>query len=492
MNASLLHGRHNSRCARALSLLMVWCALALAATTTLAQEKQVKVDESLADRKGAILASGNEAEVKDFLQKYYLARWTVRANSRDIIKYRQELETDAVSLSGQAQQTFLKLVVATLRSYAGSKDVYPACRYNAVLAIGSLNEANGADRNSLPTPYAGAISTLANIVKSTNEVPDYVRLGALIGLVRHAEVGIKDEKNLSGVKSIFASVLDSKYKTEKGLRDDVYEWFQMKALQGLASFKSPSGSKGGTGTLDLFKSIIDDEDQNFELRCEAARAIGEMNLNDLKSDYLLALGKSLVTLARDFCLDEMSYIDSELVRDSIKSSANSMGGGMGGSMGGGMGSLGGGMDSMGGGLGGGMGGGLGGGSIQNQKSMEVIIARIQYGFDCIQRAVKGPSKNAGTGLLVALNALNEKSKDAKVTDMIETLDKLVKEFDATNTFISEGPKNSSGMLGGGSLGMGAGMGMGGGSEIKVDAASMKDHMLERKIKINELLGIDSY
>lgn len=465
------------------------CCLVVGCCAFGQEYKEAPVDDSLAGQKDAVLAGGDAKEVKDFLRKYYLARWTVRANAQNLVKYRQELETDATARSGAPQQTFLKEAVDALKSYAGSKDCYPACRFNAALAIGSLNEAAGDRSGAGATPYAGAITTLAQMVNSTKEVPDYVRLAALIGLVRHAELGIKDEKMAGNVKSLFAKILDPKYAEERGIRPEIYDWFQEKALMGLASYKSPEGTKGGAGTLELFKRIVDDQDANYDLRCLAARAIGDMNLESLNSYNYLDLSKSLILLARDFCVDEMNYIDAELVRDVVKTAANQVGGGMGGMGGsGGMGGGMGGMDMMGGGLGGmsgGMGGGMGGGmsgTIQNAKSMEAVVARIQYGFDCIQRAIKGV-KNGGTGVQAKLS-----DSDEAQAAMKETLGKALAEFDEMNTFIKEGPSTSGGM---GMMDMSVGMGSSS-ANVNVDANSLKDHLLEKKIKFNELLGIDSY
>ncbi|MBP5621144.1 MAG: hypothetical protein J6X44_03930 [Thermoguttaceae bacterium] len=478
---------------RAVASAVVALSLLVFVGAALAQEfKEANVDDSLAGQKDSVVASGDSAQIKNFLTKYYLARWTVRANGRELVKYRQELVNDGVNLSGAAQTAFLKEVVGVLKSYAGSSACYPACRYNAVLAIGELNVAPGADRNSGGTPYADAIPDLAKMITSANDVPDYVRYGALIGLVRHAQLGIKDEKLRNGVKTTFAKVLDEKYAAEHNIREEIYECFAENAVAGLASFKSPEGTKGGTGTLDLFKKMIEDKNASFELRCIAAKAIGDMNLDAVKSYDYPGLARSLVTLARDFCVEESQYIDSELVRDSVKSAASGMGGmggmgGMSGGMSGGLGGMSGGMDMMGGmgGVSGGMGGGMTG-SIQNQKTMEAIVARVQYGFECIQTAIKG-KKDGGPGVLAKIDANDE--KQAEVAQMLkDTLD----EFKSTNEFIETGPKNG-GLMGGMTGGMTGDMyGAAAGSNIKVGASDMKDHLLEKKLKFNELLGIDSY
>lgn len=466
---------------RAAASVVVALCLVLSAGAAFAQEyAEANVDDSLAGQKAAVVGSGDSAQIKNFLTKYYIARWTVRANARDLVKYRQELVQDGASLTGAEQTAFLKEAVSVLKGYAASNKCYPACRLNAVLAIGELNTATG-DRSTPDTPYAGSIPDLGRMVTASGDVPDYVRYGALIGLVRHAQLGIQDEKLRNGVKTIFARVLDKQYAVDAKLRDEIYDCFTENAIIGLASFKSPEGSKGGTGTLDLFRQMIEDKNASIQLRCAAASGIGDMNLDGVQNYDFVGLARSLVMLARDLCIEESGYIDSELVRDQVKSAAA-------GGMGGGMGGMSGGMGGMSGGMGG-MGGGMGG-TIQNQKSMEAIVARIQYGFECIQIGIKG-KKSGGSGVLGKLDA-----NDEAQAEVVEMLNDALDEIAGTNKFIAEGPTTSSGMFGGtsGMGGMGGMTDMYGGmsSNIKVDASSMKDHLLEKRINFNQLLGIDSY
>ena len=459
--------------------------------------KEAKVDEALAGQKSAVIGGGDAAAVKNFLTKYYLARWTVQANGASLHTYRDELIADGAGLNGAAQETFLKEAVDALTKYAASKDCYPACRYNAVLAIGTLDVKPAPERNASGTPYSGAIKPLANFCTSDKEFPDYVRLGALVGLTRHAALGIEDETLRNGVRKVFSTVLDPKYATEKKLRPEIGEWFQLKALEGLTSFKMPEGPDGPTGTLDLFKKMVDDDKLDFELRALAARGIGAMDLTKVQNWDFVALATSLTTLARDFCVSESAHIDSELLREQVKSAAATTGaaGGMGGAMGG----PGGGMS------GGAMGGGMGG--QQSQKSLEAMVARVQYGFDSVQAAIKGV--DGGSGLIVALGGTVEKKSGGKKTNAEEVkvdpedkaavarvmLNDVLTEIQNTNKFIAEGPQNQAGMMGMGAGGMmNAGMqgGRGGMGGPMVDSASMKDHLLQQKLRFNALLGVDSF
>lgn len=460
--------------------------------------KEAKVDEALAGQKSAVIGGGDAAAVKNFLTKYYLARWTVQANGASLHTYREELIADGASLSGAAQETFLKEAVDALTKYAASKDCYPACRYNAVLAIGTLDAKAAQERNGVGTPYSGAIKPLASFCTSDKEFPDYVRLGALVGLTRHAAIGIEDETLRNGARKVFSTILDPKYATEKKLRPEIGEWFQQKALEGLVAFKTPEGADGPTGTLDLLKKMVDDGKLDFELRAIAARGIGAMDLTKVQNWDSVALATSLTTLARDFCVSESAHIDSELLREQVKSAAATTGatGGMGGG-------------AMSGGPGGGMGGAMGGMSgQQSQKSLEAMVARVQYGFDSVQAAIKGV--DGGSGLLVVLGGSVEKkggkkasAEEAKVDpeDKVavarEMLNDVLEEIQNTNKFIAEGPQNPTGAMGMGGAMNAAAMqggrgGRGGATVIMVDSASMKDHLLQQKLRFNALLGVDSF
>jgi hypothetical protein len=320
-----------------------------------------------------------------------------------------------------------------------------------------------------------------------------VRWGALVGLTRHAALGIEDETLRNGVRKVFSTVLDPKYATEKKLRPEIGEWFQLKALEGLTSFKTPEGPDGPTGTLDLFKKMVDDDKLDFELRALAARGIGAMDLTKVQNWDSVALATSLTTLARDFCVSESAHIDSELLREQVKSAAATTGavGGMGGAMGG---------------PGASMGGATGGmGGQQSQKSLEAMVARVQYGFDSVQVAIKGV--DGGSGLMVALGGAVEKKSGGKKQPAEEVkidpedkaavarvmLNDVLTEIQNTNKFIAEGPQNQAGMMMGAGGAMNAGaMGQGGMGGVRVDSASMKDHLLQQKLRFNALLGVDSF
>ncbi|MBR5627622.1 MAG: hypothetical protein IKW74_08410, partial [Thermoguttaceae bacterium] len=304
-----------------------------------AQYQEASVDDSLASQKNTVIASGDAGQLKDFMDKYYLARWTLNDNAQNLHKFREEVNQDASGLSGDAKKTFMDQVIDSLNTMALSKSYSPACRYNAALAIAMLNESSAVNGEGEVIPYPDAIKTLASFCTSKKEVPSYIRLAGLIGLERHAQLGIQDEKLVSGVKSVLLQILDPAYAKDKNLRPEIALWFQIKAVTGLTAFKTPKG-KGDTDILAAFNKIIENSKNDTELRCLAARGIGEMNLESAPDYDYAALTTHLLTLCRDFCNDEIAFIDLENLRDQVdKNLTSSMGpGGMmgGGMMGGGM------------------------------------------------------------------------------------------------------------------------------------------------------------
>lgn len=450
--------------------------------TILAQDfQEIKVDEGLASQKSSILGNlanaANSSETKEFFQKYYLGRWTVQNNAQNIHTYRAEVEADASSLHGEAKTAFLQLVVKLLTSFALNKDYYPACRYNAVLTIGMLNESSSEGQT---VPYAPALKMLIGFVDSNKyNLPDYVRYGALLGLERHAEVGLSDDKSKTQIKTIFLNVLKPTYAKEKDIRKDIYVCFQIKAIDGLAVFKSPDLNPGDAAVLTAMKDLIENEKSDPDVRTLAAETVGKMNFDSIKSYDFSSLVATMGKLAVNFSQDELNYIKTEQLRDQINSgtgSGLSGSGGMGG-MGRGMdmtSGLGGGMD-MTGGLGGGLGGGMGGGmgmSGMNMESIENVILIIKYHMDALQVAINGLDQKGGIKAMIPEDKVHE----------LKLLEKIEAESQKTITFLNTGTTEVSTKKTTSSKRRKTQM-------LMVDLSMIQDHLNEQVLNYKELIGV---
>ncbi|MDO5553790.1 MAG: hypothetical protein Q4G68_08510 [Planctomycetia bacterium] len=448
------------------------CLAALCSVAFGQSYREVKVDGALANQKDALfnsIRSGNvnADELETFLKSYYLGRWTVVDNARDLHVYRSEAQNDFASLPAEAKAAFGAPLVKILTSYAANKECYPACRYNAVLTLGMLDE-TPATGETPSVPYAGVLKRLCDFCDSDKiPLPDYVRLGALVGIVRHASCGIKDETMKTAVESLLLKILTPNYAKEKNYRKDIMSWFRLKAMEGLIGLKSAAGPKGPNEVLDAFVALINDKKESVEVRCLAARGIGALDLSAVQNFDFITLSEDLAKLTRDFCSEELNYIGTEALRDQIKGGSSTSGSFGGGMMGGGMG---GGMDPM-------------GSPTQtmddvSKAKVENIIARIKFDLDSANQAI----------------AAVKPVLTAEQQDSIDLLDETLAEIKKTMNYLDNGPdavgatpttkptsravprkKQAAGPTG-----------------PKVDIPMIKTHLEDQVILYNELLGIPSY
>ncbi len=466
--------------------------------------KEEKVDKAQEGQKNSVLNElrsnpSSKDNLDKFMKTYYLARWTIEANAKDIHKYREELYKDAASLSDQAKVTFFGLATRYLGGYARD-NYYPACRFNAMLAIGDFNQTEGS-ANTPPVPYSNVLKGLCIFVDSNSyKLPDYVRLAALIGLVRHSELGIKDATMKNNVTTVFLNILSPNYAKEKELREEIAVWFKQKALEGLAAIRSPKGPKGSSEILDAMRQLIEDKNADSESRVLAARAIGMMDFTELKKYDYIGLSNSIVRLARTFYTDEQTFISNESLRDQIKTQSGSPISGGAAGMGGmdpsgmdpsGMAAAGAppmsGMDPM---MAGGMSGGMGMPTMSEEQITKVntIIARIKSDFTAIRIAISGVDGKSGIRAL-----LTDEQKDAKALLEDTLLEISKQELFLDNgsdnpTEIEEKKKSSKSMA---SMTNMMGQKVKPTNEPKVTILQIKDYLEEKVVRFNDLLNIDA-
>lgn len=440
--------------------------------------RERKVDPALADQKsvalGELRSGTSGANIDKFMMGYYIARWTVLENAKDLHKYREELCADFVAFPASAKKNFYDTVLKYLKVFAEHKMVYPACRYNMVLALGELNETPG-NAQTPPVPYAGALDDLISFVNtSEKDLPDYVRLAALIGVVRHAELGIKNEQEKNKALALFLDILGSKYAIDKKLRKEIHIWFKVKALEAIYFMKSPKGAKGPTEILDALRQIMENKNEDSEVRSLTARSIGNMNLSDTKKYDYLALAHSIAHLALNITNDELKYIGTENLRDQIKGNSAPVGG------------MGSGPGEMGSEMGDPMMGGMGAAPSMSAQSVEKvrnIIGRIKFDFESVQNAISGPDGKSGIKL-----HLNDQQKD-----VAKLLDDILVEISDLNDFLDNGKKDPSGNAAParktskrGKRGKKTGP-----DPPKVTIPEIKDYLDEMQIRLKELLNIET-
>ncbi|MDR1957543.1 MAG: hypothetical protein LBQ54_00580 [Planctomycetaceae bacterium] len=404
-----------------------FAAVFISAVSAFAQYDEGNIDKSQAGKKndvltalrsGAGLGDGNSV-VKTYLRKFFFPRWTAAANAAELINYRnRELPELLDAATGQARTELLEECKTLLAYMASSKkNYYPACRFNAMYALGSLNLQEGQP----PVPYTPAVAELLKGYQDKT-YPDGVRLAALEGLQRHAMLGIPDDslRDEQVVPLLTQIALDTPYhegdttekpgdtaleivveqkegfsKTSEPQRSaEIQDWYRMRAIQGLGAMKGTKVAGKIAGTL---LTIIENKVENPVIKYEAAFALGQLEIKE--GDVPLPrASKTLVELGIVVCDDSLAFMEEQLRLQQVMSSAGGMSGVGGGMTGdGGMGSTMGGPSS---GMSGDFGGMTGISTMSDAQRTQInnSLQRVKYGFSSIAVSIGGQKGNT-KGLL---------------------------------------------------------------------------------------------
>lgn len=137
----------------------------------------------------------------------------------------------------QIHQHLTSMTMEAMKEIA-TGNYHPAARYNAMLVIGALDAKAGDPRGDgqppVPLPEA-ADFMLEQFQVNGSHAPDVLVLGAMIGLERHAQYGLPEEKQAAFTDAMVELVL-SERPGER--RSEFHAWLQYRAAQALAQMRS--------------------------------------------------------------------------------------------------------------------------------------------------------------------------------------------------------------------------------------------------------------
>jgi hypothetical protein len=281
--------------------------------------KSWAIEESLASKRDEIMtamkqgnvSATNRTDWNAFFDKYYFARWTVEGNAGFVQNYVRDLiSKDLKDSTGAARTFFLTKSLETLTKMTNDKSLNPTARYNAILAIGQLTFKEAAANNDPPAYFEDALKQLVTIYDN-NTTPEYIRVGALVGIVRHAIAGISNEdyKN-NKVPAIFIKTINSNRPAADQDPDEraKLDWLRMRAFDGLAALKVVNSN-----IVTVVKDVIRSDIESYEMRGRAARLMGELDLQSADDKTKTECGQVsplLISLAKSYCDSEIAKIDS--------------------------------------------------------------------------------------------------------------------------------------------------------------------------------------
>jgi len=266
-------------------------------------EVEAKLGRDLRLRVVAMRADGFKPGDQAVFDKYYKKyvfpgwtdpdNWTKRKNPREGI-----LDDLRRAQPGAVYDRLNRLVLEQMVEMVG-KNYHPVTRFNAMLMIGQLNvEEPGF--NKPPKPLPKAFSILLSSAEDKN-LPDAVRYGALLGILRHCEYGAADEESRQKISNLMFSLATMR-DPPPGCSKEGHGWFRRLAIDTLGRLRSP-GPQGAVAKAMV--RIVSESDASLPVRCEAARALGRLRLTPQTGLDLGAVGKALEELLIDIAKEEI-------------------------------------------------------------------------------------------------------------------------------------------------------------------------------------------
>ncbi len=263
------------------------------------EAKQLSLKVATALGSDAAFAAG-KADVDKYFTGYYFPAMTGVEPQQlaGLGKLREGLFKRYIrgAKSADGQKHLTQLTTKLSGVIALDSGYHPAVRYNAVLILGMLDEkySEGVGRDTTPpVPLASSTKALLLLLEKDrikdSYIPPSLKVGALIGLSRHARFGIQSD--LAPQVTAAAEKVIAQDKTPKDMKRSVHSWMKKLAAEVLVRQQAKSLSPGVQAALDklIAKGVSLDD------RCEVA---GLMKLVDYQSAAGLSGGETVNALGR--------------------------------------------------------------------------------------------------------------------------------------------------------------------------------------------------
>jgi len=249
-------------------------------------------------RNGKFSSSKEKDDFDNFYKNYFLSRWTVQEDIRNLPRYRQDLAGHfRTAKSGEVRADLTRLVLDFLTKLVGGK-YHPAVKVNAMLMIGELNRVEQAGKEAA-VPLPEALDVLIAAVKST-KLSEGLRATAMVGVLRHASAGIQGGDAQKKVSDAMLRLAGADLPT--GSAPSGRAWIVAQAVETLGAL----GSVGENN--DVFTAIVKlaaDAKLPFLVRCSAADALGRLSYSSTSGIDPVETAVVLRQLAIDVCKEEL-------------------------------------------------------------------------------------------------------------------------------------------------------------------------------------------
>ena len=219
----------------------------------------------------------------DHVVRWKLSQLTREENLLELPKLRKQLRHD-LSIAGRADRQTAhdrvnSLLLAHLPGIVNDRAFHGGTRYNALLMLGDLNAVEERLTSATPaTPMKEVLPLLVDWLELPAvdaATPDMVPLGAMLGILRHAQLGIPDDalrhRALQAAARIAAQQQPPESRSDEG-----HDWLRRRAIHLIGWLARPGATPADDEACALVWRMIDDSSGSLKLQVEAALAYSRL------------------------------------------------------------------------------------------------------------------------------------------------------------------------------------------------------------------------
>lgn len=281
---------------------------AVAAPAAAGPVEEMAVDTALAKRINEVREIRQRATppddaqrrlLEEYYSKYALARWTLKENEGKLSdgtarSFRRELRNDLTYPRSGAHDALNEIALNVLQGIAKG-NYHPPARYNAMLAISELNEIEpqGGDPGK---PWNKTVPVMLAAVGDPQQA-DYVRVAALIGVLRHVRAKSLTDELRQNVTDACLRLVNAT-QPPAGRTPEGHAWLKAQAADILGELGRP-GPKGevliGLGKMAGDRSTL------LLARRAAIRALAKLDVAGVSPENAAAAALGVAAFVHDAC-----------------------------------------------------------------------------------------------------------------------------------------------------------------------------------------------
>jgi hypothetical protein len=278
-------------------------------TATGPAERQLR-NKAQAAFRDAANHQANKGAVDDYFRQVYFPGMTNYSDKAlgGLAKKRDGLMRIIRGSKVPAAQKQLTEIAFNASQGISRGNYHPSVRYNVVLILGALDE-RLAMKNAPPVPLPNATRSLIELLENDNfndvKVPTSIKLGALVGLERHAHCGMPEEFANQLTQATLKIIAQEEPAADVTL--EVHHWMQCQAARVLTRLYA----KKPTPEVQVaLTKMINDGNLSFEDRCSVVALLYRMDYKNAEGVDIAATATAVQNL-----LKQVVSKEAQLARD---------------------------------------------------------------------------------------------------------------------------------------------------------------------------------